>query len=71
MPDEAKADHVTAADAELVLAALERDQLAEAHKFPIPRRQLKGGEKAILWSLRIYLLFMLAVVVYQIWSGGH
>ncbi|HEU5336963.1 MAG TPA: hypothetical protein VFU27_13420 [Terriglobales bacterium] len=58
-------------DEELVLAALEPDQLAEAKKQRIPRRRLRRGEAVVLWLLRIYLLFMLAVVVYQVWTGGH
>lgn len=53
-----------------ILASLEPDQLATAkHRFP--RRVLKGGEILLLWALRIYLLCMLAVVVYQIWAGSH
>jgi hypothetical protein len=55
----------------LVLASLERDQLAQARKQPMPRRQLKRVEVFLLSSLRLYLLFMLAVVIYQVWSGAH
>ena len=53
-----------------VLASLEPDQLATA-KHHFPRRSLKGPEMLLLWSLRLYLLFMLAVVLYQIWLGGR
>jgi hypothetical protein len=56
---------------ELVLSALEPDQLAEAKKQSVPRRRLKGLELLALWGLRIYLLFMIAVVVYQAWTGAH
>jgi hypothetical protein len=55
----------------LVLATLEPDQLAEAKKQPVPRRRLKGAELLVLWCLRIYLLFMIAVVIYQAWTGAH
>ncbi|HXY14154.1 MAG TPA: hypothetical protein VEI26_06625 [Terriglobales bacterium] len=58
-------------DQKLVLSALELDQLAARKKEPIPRRQLRGYEKLALWSLRVYVLFMIAVVVYQILSGAH
>jgi hypothetical protein len=54
-----------------VISVLEEDQLSQAKKRPIPRRHLRGPELAILWLLRIYLLFMIAVVIYQVWSGGH
>jgi hypothetical protein len=54
------------ADRNLVLSSLEHDQLARAKKHYIPRRILKGPELAVLWGLRIYLLFMMAVVVYQV-----
>lgn len=54
---------------EQVLASLEPDQLASA-KQHFPRRLLKGPEVILLWSLRLYLLFMLAVVIYQIWPGS-
>ena len=56
---------------ELILSSLERDQLAGLKKHEIPKRHLKGRELVVLWSLRIYLLFMLAVVLYQVLHGGH
>jgi hypothetical protein len=62
---------ITASDQELVLSSLEPDQLAGLKKQLIRRRLLGGLEKFVLWSLRIYLLFMMAVVVYQVWIGTH
>ena len=58
-------------DQSWVLSSLEHDQLARAKKHFIPRRHLKGPELAVLWGLRIYLLFMMAVVGYQIWTAAH
>ena len=62
-------DHTTAAvsDRILVLSSLEPDQLVRAKKHPIARRRLKGLELLVLWALRLYLLFMMVVVAYQIW----
>jgi hypothetical protein len=54
-------------DQSWVLSSLEHDQLVTAKKHHIPLRRLKGHELLVLWSLRIYLLFMLAVVIYQVW----
>jgi hypothetical protein len=62
---------ITSSDQELVLSSLEPDQLAGLKKQHIPRRHLGRLEKIVLWSLRIYLLFMMAVVVYQVWIGTH
>jgi hypothetical protein len=62
---------ITPSDQELVLSSLERDQLAGLKKPLIPRRHLSGAEKLVLWSLRIYLLFMVAVVIYQVWIGAR
>lgn len=62
---------VSAADQDLVLASLDRDQLVGAKKHPIPRRRLKGAELVVLWSLRIYLLFMMLVVGYQVWLAAR
>ena len=59
------------ADQRMVLSALEHDQLVKAKKHAIPRRHLKGGELVVLWSLRIYLLFMMTVVAYQVWVAAH
>jgi len=62
---------VDASEERLVLWTLEPDQLAEAKKQRVPRRRLKGAELLVLWGLRIYLLFMVAVVIYQAWTGAH
>jgi hypothetical protein len=56
---------------DLVLSSLEHDQLAGQKTQPVPRRRLNGPEKFVVWSLRIYLLFMLAVVLYQVLHGTH
>ncbi|MGD0268951.1 MAG: hypothetical protein ABSB14_07795 [Candidatus Sulfotelmatobacter sp.] len=56
-----------ASDRILVLSSLEPDQLARAKKHHIPRRRLKGFELLILWALRLYLIFMMVVVAYQVW----
>jgi hypothetical protein len=63
-------DTKTVLEQELVLSSLESGQLAEAKKQHFPRRTLEGSQMLILWALRIYVLFMMAVVIYQIWSGG-
>lgn len=60
---------ITSSDQQLVLSSLEPEQLARLKKPLIPRRHLKGPEKFVMWSLRIYLLFMMVVVVYQVWTS--
>jgi hypothetical protein len=60
-----------AAEQDLVLSTLEHDQLVKAKKNPIPRRRLKGPELAILWVLRIYVVFMMLVVAYQFWIAAR
>jgi len=62
---------VDASEERLVLWTLEPDQLAEAKKQRVPRRRLKGAELLVLWGLRIYVLFMVAVVIYQAWTGAR
>jgi hypothetical protein len=59
------------ADQSWVLSSLEHDQLVKAKKHKIPRRRLKGPELLVLWGLRIYLLFMMAVVSYQVWIAAR
>ena len=54
-----------------ILAALEPDQLTGAKYQRLPRRHLKGSEILLLWSLRVYLLFMIGVVVYQLWTSSR
>jgi hypothetical protein len=72
MPSKDKGHNaITPADQELVLSSLEPEQLAGLKKHFIPRRQLSGLEKFVMWSLRIYLLFMMVVVIYQVWASLH
>lgn len=52
-----------------VTAALEPDQLTLAHKRPVKRKRLQATQLVVLWLLRGYLLFMIAVVLYQAWQG--
>ncbi|MFZ0631895.1 MAG: hypothetical protein WA399_01605 [Acidobacteriaceae bacterium] len=59
--------HVTGAEADWILATLEPDQLALAKKTPVPRRRLTSVELALLWTLRVYLVFMMVVVFWQAW----
>jgi hypothetical protein len=60
---------ITPSDQELVLSSLELEQLAGLKKHVIPRRHLRGLQKFVVWSLRIYLLFMVAVVIYEVWTS--
>jgi hypothetical protein len=62
---------LSSADRSWVLSSLEHDQLVRAKKHFIPRRHLKGPELIVLWGLRIYLLFMMAVVGYQVWTAAR
>ena len=62
---------ISSADQKLALSSLEHDQLVQAKKHFIPRRHLKGPELLVLWALRIYLLFMMSVVVYQVCIAAH
>jgi len=72
MPTKDKAHgSITTSDQQLVLSSLEPEQLARLKKHLIPRRHLSGFEKLVMWSLRIYLLFMIVVVIYQMWTSLH
>lgn len=62
---------VSALDQTLVLSSLEHDQLVGAKKRPIPRHHLKGPELLVLWALRLYVLFMMAVIAYQVWIAAR
>ncbi len=61
--------HVSGAEAGWILSNLEPDQLALAKKVPIARRQLRGWQLLLVWSLRVYLVFMLVVVFWQAWQA--
>ena len=63
--------HPAPSDQTWVLSSLEPDQLVKAKKHPIPRRRLKGPELLILWALRLYLIFMMTVVAYQVWIAAR
>ena len=71
MPPEHGHNGLAAAEQYLVLSSLEPDQLAQARKQRLPRRRLKRAEIFVLSLLRLYLLFMIAVVIYQVWTGIH
>lgn len=57
-----------ASHSDSILSFLEPDQLTAARQR-FGRRSLKGPQMLLLWALRIYLLFMMAVVIYQLWAG--
>ena len=56
-------------EATWILSTLERDQLVVEKNARLPRRTLGRGALALLWALRIYVVFMLAVVFWQAWLG--
>ncbi len=68
--DSEPAENVTREELTSVMTALEPDQIifAKEHHH-CPRRQLTRTEMILFWALRIYLVFMVGVVVYQIWTG--
>lgn len=54
-----------------VLDVLEPDQLVGAKEEHYRRARLGRGTRALMWGMRGYVLFMMVVVAYQIWTTVH
>jgi hypothetical protein len=62
---------ISNSDQSWIFSSLEPEQLVKAKKHAIPRRHLKGRELLVLWTLRLYLIFMMVVVAYQVWLAAR
>jgi hypothetical protein len=63
-------DGVSREEITSVITALEPDQIISTKEHHhCPRRRLTRTEMILFWALRVYLVFMVGVVVYQIWTG--
>ncbi len=52
---------------EVVLTLLEPDQLVAAkERTRFGRRRLSAGQRVLLWSLRVYVVVMLAVLLFSV-----
>jgi hypothetical protein len=66
--------HPTTQSVELpsVVASLEPDQLISAkEQYHVPRRKLTNLEIVLFWVLRLYLIFMFGVVIYQVLTSAR
>jgi hypothetical protein len=53
-----------------VREALEPDQISSA-KGNLGRLTLAGRTVILLWGLRFYVLFMILMIVFQVWNALH
>lgn len=53
-------------DSQTMLSALEPDQLVSAKKQPLPRRSLRPWQSFMLWLLRLYLVAVMGILIYQV-----
>ena len=57
---------------ETVLKVLEADQLVAAkERAHFGRKKLSGGVQALLWGLRLYVVFMMVLVAVQVINAIH
>jgi hypothetical protein len=68
--DSTSSAEISGEDLASVVSSLEPEQLISTkEKHHCPRRQLTRTEMILFWALRAYLVFMVGVVVYQIWTS--
>lgn len=71
-PAPEQADQVSADDQQFVLSMLEADQLVAAKgRTRFGRRSLSFGVKLLLWSLRVYVIIMLLIVLVSVLRALH
>jgi hypothetical protein len=70
--DSATGAELSREDFTSVITALEADQIVSTKEHHhCPRRRLTRTEMLLFWGLRIYLVFMVGVVIYQVWTGAR
>ncbi len=69
---QAKSTHGTPEDAQLAMTLLEADQLVAAKRSSrFGRRTLTLRERLLFWSLRIYVVIMLLIVLLSVLQAVH
>ena len=59
------------ADPNAVLLVLEADQLVAAKQTRFGVRKLSLGSRALLWSLRLYVVVMVIIVLISVFRAMH